>query len=238
MDRRSWRGPRHPAPVAADAARAGPPVGEGPRHPGPDLLQGRIRVARRVAQAEHRHPAGVLQQGRRHPQAGDRDRRGAVGQRPQLRRRPLRSRVSRLHGPGVLRAEALSAGDDGDLGWLGRSLAGRRPLPPRLSRHRHQRCRPRRRRAGRHPLRPRFGPQPRPAAPDRDRPRGQGAAGPGRREPARHRHRLLRGRFELRWSVAAVRARRRCRPAGGRALVVPHPHVGQLRVRLRRHRRA
>ena len=43
------------------------------------------------------------------------------------------------------------------------------------------------------PLLARVGPQPRAVAPDGDRPRGQGAAGPGRRGAARHRHRVSCG---------------------------------------------
>ena len=50
---RLWR----PTPlVRAEAPRGGA------RHPGPHLLQGRVGVAGRLAQAEHRRPAGLLQQ--------------------------------------------------------------------------------------------------------------------------------------------------------------------------------
>ena len=42
-----------------------PPAGEGARHPGPDLLQVRGRLPGRLAQAEHRGAAGVLQRARR-----------------------------------------------------------------------------------------------------------------------------------------------------------------------------
>ena len=52
--------------LAAVAAVPGAPAGEGARHAGPDLLQVRGRLAGRLAQAEHRRAAGLLQrQGRR-----------------------------------------------------------------------------------------------------------------------------------------------------------------------------
>ena len=47
--------------------------------PGAHLLQVRGRLAGRVAQAQHRRAAGLLQQGGRHPADRDRDRRGSVG---------------------------------------------------------------------------------------------------------------------------------------------------------------
>ena len=85
VDRHPGRGARHPAPVAADAARARRPARGGARHAGAHLLQGRVGVARGVAQAEHRGAAGLLQQGRGHPAAGDRDRRRPVGDRAVVR---------------------------------------------------------------------------------------------------------------------------------------------------------
>ena len=66
VDRRPGRGARHPAAVAADAARARRAARARARHAGAHLLQGRVGVARGVAQAEHRGAAGVLQPGRRH----------------------------------------------------------------------------------------------------------------------------------------------------------------------------
>ena len=51
--------------VAALAAVPGAPAGEGARHAGADLLQVRGRQPGRLAQAEHRRAAGVLQRRRR-----------------------------------------------------------------------------------------------------------------------------------------------------------------------------
>ena len=68
------------------------------RHPGPDLLQVRGRLAGRLAQAEHGGAAGVLQRQGRHQAPDHRDRRRAVGHRPGLRLRPVRSRVRDLAG--------------------------------------------------------------------------------------------------------------------------------------------
>ena len=67
---RLWR----PTPlVRADAARGGA------RHAGAHLLQGRVGVAGRFAQAQHRGGAGLLQQAGGHTAPGHRDRRRAVG---------------------------------------------------------------------------------------------------------------------------------------------------------------
>ena len=79
VDRHPGRGARHPAPVAADAARARDATRAAPRHAGAHLLQGRVGVARGLAQAEHRGAAGLLQQGRGHDPAHHRDRRRASG---------------------------------------------------------------------------------------------------------------------------------------------------------------
>ena len=76
----SRAGARHPAAVAADAARARPPARGGARHAGAHLLQGRVGLARGLAQAEHRGRAGVSttrQTGTHAPR--DRDRRRASG---------------------------------------------------------------------------------------------------------------------------------------------------------------
>ena len=152
-----------------------------------------------------------------------------------LRHGALRPRVQGLHGAGLVRAEALPPGDDGGVGGRRRALARRRPRPPRLARLGHQRRRARRGGSRRHALLARVGAQPRPAAPDGDRPRGQGAAGAGGRGASRHHHRVVRRRLEPRRDLPPVRPRRRSRPAGRGALVVPHAHRGPLRVRLRRH---
>ena len=63
------------------AAVPGAPAGEGAGDAGPDLLQVRGRLARRVAQAEHRRPAGLLQRAGRGAAADHRDRRRASGAR-------------------------------------------------------------------------------------------------------------------------------------------------------------
>ena len=177
VDRRAGRGARHLAAVAADPAGPGPPAGAGAGHAGPHLLQGRVGVARGVAQAQYRGAPGVLQQGRGRQPADHRDRRRSVGERAGVRHVAVRPGVQGLHGPGVVPAEALPAGDDGDLGRDGGAVAGRRPEPSRVAGHRHQRCRAGRGRPIRHPLLTGLGAQPRAAAPDRDRFGGQGAAG-------------------------------------------------------------
>ena len=80
----------------------------------------------RLAQAEHRRAAGLLQQGRGHHAADHRDRRRPVGHRAGVRLRAVRPRVQGVHGPRVVRPEAVPQGDDGDLGRGVRALAGRR----------------------------------------------------------------------------------------------------------------
>ena len=95
------------------------PARAGARHAGAHLLQGRVGLAGRLAQAEHRRPPGLLQQGGGDQAAHHRDRRRPVGERARLRLRPLRARVQGLHGPGLVRAEAVPPGDDGDLGRRG-----------------------------------------------------------------------------------------------------------------------
>ena len=116
VDRRARRGARHPAPVAADAARARRAARARARHAGAHLLQGRVGVARGFAQAEHRGAAGVLQPGRGHRAAHDRDRRRPVGHRAVVRVRAVRPRVQGLHGAGVVRAEAVPQDPHGDVG--------------------------------------------------------------------------------------------------------------------------
>ena len=113
---RLWR----PTPLVPGApARAG----VGPARERAHLLQVRRRQSRRVAQAEHRGAAGVLRQagGRE----ADRHRNGgrAVGQRPGVGRLPVRPGDQGLHGQDLLRAEAVPASADGDLGRAVRRLA-------------------------------------------------------------------------------------------------------------------
>ena len=54
VDRHPRRGPRHPPPLAADAARARRAARGRARHAGAHLLQGRVGLARGLAQAQHR----------------------------------------------------------------------------------------------------------------------------------------------------------------------------------------
>ena len=116
LGRHPGRGRRRAPSVAPDPARARRATGEGARDPGADLLQGRVGLAGRIAQAEHRRAAGLLQQAGGHRAARHRDRRRPMGQRPCLRLRPFRPRVQGLHGPGLVQPEALPAHHDGDLG--------------------------------------------------------------------------------------------------------------------------
>ena len=88
-----------------------------------DLLQVRGRQPGRLAQAQHRHPAGVLQQAGGHHEDLDRDRRGPVGQRALDRRRALRHRRRGLHGQGQLRPEAVPPHPHGDVRRHGARLA-------------------------------------------------------------------------------------------------------------------
>ena len=65
LRRHPRRGPRRLPAVAALAAVPRAPPRAGARHPGADLLQVRGRLAGRLAQAEHRRSAGVLQRPQR-----------------------------------------------------------------------------------------------------------------------------------------------------------------------------
>ena len=124
-DRDPGPGPRGVHAVPALAPAPGAPAGEGARYPGPHLLQVRGREPGRQPQAEHRDPAGVLQQaGGRHA-ARDRDRRGPVGERARVRGRDVRARGQGLHGPRELRPEAVPPDPHGDVRRPGR----RQPQP-------------------------------------------------------------------------------------------------------------
>ena len=129
-------GPRRLPAVAADAAVPGPAAGEGPRHAGPDLLQVRGRQPGRVAQAEHRGAAGVLQRGRGRDPADHRDRGRPVGQRAGVRLGRVRPAVRGLAGPGLLRPEAVPPAADGDL------RGDRAPQPVGRDPRRARRCWP------------------------------------------------------------------------------------------------
>ena len=119
-DRDPGAGPRRLPALPAEPAVPRPPPGAGARYPGPHLLQVRGRQPGRQPQAEHRAPAGLLQQGAGRHAHRDRDRRRAVGERAGLRRRPLRPRGQGLHGPRQLRPEAVPPDPHGDVRRGGR----------------------------------------------------------------------------------------------------------------------
>jgi hypothetical protein len=107
------RGPGRLPAVAPTPLHPGAPPGEGARHPGADLLQVRGRLEpRRLAQAEHRRAAGLLQRQGRRQEADHRDRRRPVGHRAGLRVPDVRHGVRGLAGPRELRPEAVPPGDD------------------------------------------------------------------------------------------------------------------------------
>ena len=112
-DPRAGAGDLRPvAPVAADP-RA-PPRARA-RHPGADLLQVRGREPGRVAQAEHRRRAGVLQRGRGHHEAHHRDRRRAVGCVAGHGVRAARTDLRGVAGPRLVRLQAVPPDADGDV---------------------------------------------------------------------------------------------------------------------------
>ncbi len=196
--------------------------------PGAHLLQGRVGLAGRLAQAEHRRAPGLLQQAGGDRPARHRDRRRASGAAPFAFACALFGLECKVY---MVRAsydqKPYRRIDDGDLGRIGRALPRRRPGQPRLARLGHLR----RRRAT--PSR----------ASDTHYSLGSvlnhvllhqtvigleamdqlTLAG---EEPARRRHRLLRRRVEPRRHLPALRARRRASSSRGRALVVPDAHGG------------
>ena len=155
-------------------------------------------------------PQAFYNQADGHHPAHHRDRRRPVGHRRSsfaCAQFGLECKVYMVRG--LVRAEAVPPGDDGDVGRVGRAVAGRRPdHPGSLGAAISDAVRDA---AGarRHALLARVGAQPRAAAPDHHRARGQGAARAGRRDPTRRRDRLVRRRIEPRRHRAAVRARRR-----------------------------
>ena len=114
-DRNPRAGARRLQAVAAGAAVPRAPLGAPARYAGAHLLQIRGRLAARQPQAQHRGAAGLLQQGSRHQETVDRDRRRAVGLIARLRRAIVRARSQSLHGQGELQPEALPARADGNL---------------------------------------------------------------------------------------------------------------------------
>ena len=215
-------GARRLQAVPPEPALPRPPLGAEARHAGPDLLQVRGRLAGRLAQDQHRDPAGLLQLAARRTPADDRDRRRPVGHRALLRLRALRRRVRGVAGRGVVRHEAAAAHPDRGLRRHRAPLAepadrvgqGVRRGPPRLAGHRDLRG-GRGGGAGRdHQVRPRVGAQPRAAAPDGDRRGGAAPARQGRRDQRRPRRRLRRRRLQLRRAGVPVPAREARRQPG------------------------
>ena len=183
VDRHPRRGARHPAAVAADAARARP-RGSSAALGTPARIYYKDESGRPAG--SHKPNTAVPQAfynkaGGHHP-AHDRDRRRPVGDGAGVRLRAVRPRVQGVHGADVVRAEAVPPRDHGDVGRRVRAVAGRRPVVARLARPRHLRRGARRRHPRRHALLARLGAQPRAAAPDGHRARGQGAAGARRRD--------------------------------------------------------
>ena len=123
-------------------------------------------------QAEHGDPAGVLQQAGGRQAPGHRDRCRTVGERAGVRRCAVRARGQGLHGPGLVRPEAVPPEPDGDLRRAGRgqpqsedtnygrSVLGGLPTH-RLAGHRHQRGGRGRRDPRRHEVLARLRAQPR-----------------------------------------------------------------------------
>ena len=116
VHRHSRRGAGDLQNMETHAARAGYGAGEGARHARENLFQERERLAGRIAQAQHRRAAGLLQLQAGQPPPDHRDGRGAVGRSDRIRGQAFRHRPAGLHGQGQLRAETLPAADDEHLG--------------------------------------------------------------------------------------------------------------------------
>ena len=118
--------PRRLPPLAADAALPRAPARAGARHALAHLLQVRGRQPGREPQAEHGRGAGLLRQaGRARARISTETGAGQWGSAARARVQALRARVQGLHGQGLLRAEAVPALDDGDLGRERRRRAPR-----------------------------------------------------------------------------------------------------------------
>ena len=229
-------GARHLPAVAADPADPGPRPGARPRTPA--RIYYKYEAGRRPAPTSPTPPSPRPSTTRPRGSPGSAPRPApASGERPGLRLCPLRPGVQGLHGPGLLRRQAVPALDHGDLGGerhpvavAGDQRRPRRARPgPGLARvagHRHLRGGRGRRHPGRHPLCAGQRAQPCPAPPDRDRARAQGPARAGRGR-ARRAGRLRRRRVQLRRVHLPAPGREARRPPGhpdGRGRAHRRPH--------------
>ena len=157
VDRRARRGARHPAAVAAHPAGAGRAAGEGAGHArrgstsrtSPCRPRAATSPTPRCRRRSTTRSEGIT---RLSTETGRR----AVGHRAGVRVRAVRPRPEGLHGPRVLRAEALPARSRWRLGAASVvPVTGRRARPPRLAGQRDLRRGARLRRPRRHPLRAR-----------------------------------------------------------------------------------
>ena len=239
--------------MAPDAAVPRAPPGARARYAGAHLLQVRGHLAGRLAQAEHRRPAGLRERaGRASSKLATETGRGPVGLVAGVRVRAVRAGVRGVHGRLVLRPEALPALDDADLGRdactarrqhadRGRPRAGSRTRPARSGIAISEAVEIAAAARG-HELRAGLGAQPRAAAPDGDRPGGDRADGDGRRG-ARRRDRAASAaaRTSAGWrsrSCAGCCAARHDALRRRRARGVPDADARRLPLRLRRHGRA
>ena len=196
--------------------------------------------------------AGLLQQGSRHPADRDRDRRRAMGLGAGVRVPDVRPGVPRVHGEGLVRAEAVPADHHGDVRRRGssprratRRTGGKRdprgaPRLDRFPRDRDQRGGRGRGHQRRHELRARQRAGPRAAAPDRDRPGGAEADGDGGRAPDVVIGCVGGGSNYAGISYPFMAEKLRgetldMRVPGHRAGRVPDADEGAVRLRLRRH---
>ena len=225
VDRHPGRGARHPAPVAADAARA--------RHAGSKRRSARRRASTtRTSRSRRRVRTSRTPRSRRRtttsrtgtPRLTTETGAGQWGSalafacaqfdleckvymvRASYEQKPYRRVLMETWGASVVPSPVDDPTHPGSLG-AAISDAVRDAGAAR-----------------RHALLARLGAQPRAAAPDDHRARGQGAARARGRDPARRRDRLVRRRIEPRRHRAAVHDRRRGAAPRGRAVVVPDAH--------------
>ena len=124
-DRDSVGGARGLRALPSHAAVARRAAREGAADARAHLLQIRGRQPRRQPQAQHRDPAGLLQQNCRHQAPRHRNRRGPVGLVAGVCVQRVWTRVQHLHGEGELPPEALPPAAHADL----RRHRARQPEP-------------------------------------------------------------------------------------------------------------